>query len=268
MVKVTTEDQVSTLAGKLLEIDGVSQETLPGVWEKVLCRNFEKCGNQAEEDHAYCTDCYFKWRKEQVEQKDCETKLLRVNVQERLEKARGFYVRYYKREDSEGWPKEVRKAFLAAEAAIAEGDRRVLEAVNENNPNPGLFRVVRFHYFNACNHLAVARYHSARISAKGILKGLPDSVQRQLRDAMRKAKGEMREVDKLKGYKKTRQLQNAARAMCDVLSAARKERLSPNEGDAESSCGEGAVIGDFLSDDQVRKLNHQHRRRQDKTRKR
>ena len=267
MVKVTTEDQVSTLAGKLLEIDGVSQETLPGVWEKVLCHNFEKCGNQAEKDYDYCADCHLKWRREQVEQKDCETKLLRVSVQKRLKKAQEFYARYYKREDSERWPKEVRKAFLAAEAAIAEGDRRVLEAVNENNPNPGLFRVVRFHYFNACNYLAVARYHSARISAKGVLKGLPDFAQRQLQDAMREAKEAMCEADKLKGYKKSRQLQYAARAMRDVLTAARKERPSPSEGDAESSCSEGPVIGDFFSEDQIRKLNRQDRRRQARTRK-
>lgn len=267
MAGVIIEGQVGTLAGKLLEIDGVSQETLPGVREKVLCHNFEKCGNQAEKDYDYCADCHLKWRREQVEQKDCETKPLRVSVQERLKGAQEFYTRYYKSKDSEKWPEEVRKAFLAAKIAIAEGDCRALEAVNENNPNPGLFKVIRFHYFNVCNHLAVASYHSARISTKGVLKGVPDFAQRQLQDAMRKAREVMCEADKLKGYKRTRQLQYAARAMRDVLFAARKEHLSPNEGDAESSCDEGPVIGDFLSKDQIRKLNRQDRRRQARIRK-
>ncbi|GMR19118.1 MAG: hypothetical protein BMS9Abin34_244 [Patescibacteria group bacterium] len=263
----------NALDEKLLEINGVGAKTLPKVRETVLsaladeagktaaeCRNFEKCGNHAEEGHAYCTGCHLKWRKEQISREDRETRPQRVNAQERLKKAHEFYARYYKSGD---WPQEVREAFLAAEAAIAEGDRLALEAMDENDPNPGLFKGVRWNYFQVRNHLSVASYHSARISAKGVLKGLSNFVQRRLQDAMREAEKAMREADELEGYKKTRQLQNASRAMRDALSTARKERTSINKVEADDFYG-GPAIGDFLSDDQVRKLNRQHKRREQK----
>ncbi len=266
---------------KLLEINGVGEKTLPKVRETVLsaladeaekaadgkCHNFKKCGNESEEGHAYCANCYLKWQKERFEREDRETRPLRVNAQERLEKAGGFYTRYYKSEDPQEWPEEVRKAFLAAEVAIAEGDRQAVEASNKDNLNPGLFTVARFHYFRVRNYLAVAGYHSARISAKGVFKGLPSFAQRKLQDAMTEAEKAMRKADKLEGYPKTRQLQAVARTMRNVLSAARKERTSLNREGAESFYGgEGAAIGDSLSDDQINKLNRQHKRRQAKAR--
>ena len=266
---------------KLLEINGVGEKTLPKVRETVLsaladeaekaadgkCHNFRKCGNEAEEGHDYCANCHLKWQKERFEREDRKTRPIRVNVQERLEKGRGYYVNYYNDEDPAKWPEKVRVDFLAAVAAIAEGDRQALEAANKDNLNPGLFQVARFHYFQVQNHLAVASYHSARISAKGVLKGLSNFAQRKLQDAMREAEKAMRKVgiDKLEGYAKTRQLQATARAMRDVLSAARKERHSMSKVKADDFYG-GAAIGDFLSDDQVKKLNRQHKRRQAKAR--
>jgi hypothetical protein len=256
---------------RILGLKGVGEKTLPSVRGKVLsavadaktanCHNFKKCGNQAEAGHEYCSECHLTWRRKQVSQEDRDTRPLRVNVQEQLDKDRGFYVRYYKDEKPAKWPQEVRDAFLTAEAAIAEGDRLALEAVSEGDPNPGLFRVARWNYFQVRNHLAVAQYHQTRISTEGVLNGLSNFAQRQLGEAMAEAEKAMRAAEKLDGYKKTRQLQDAARAMLRVLSSARKERDSMKKVKAGDFYG-GAAIGDFLSDDQVKKLNRQHKRSQ------
>ncbi len=259
---------------KLLEINGVGEKTLPKVRETVLsaladetspaCRNFDKCGNEAEEGHAYCANCYRKWQKEQVSEEDRETRPKRLNSAERLEKACGFYVSYYKDEDPQEWPQEVREAFLAAQLALTEGDSKAKEAANEDDPNPGLFKVARWHYFQVRNHLAIASYHSSRISAKGVLKGLSNFARRQLEEAMGDAEKAMVKAGALEGYKKTRQLQVASRVMRDALNAARKEKASMNKPKAAEfygGVGEGAVIGDSLSEDQLKDLERLHRRK-------
>lgn len=270
-------DQFKGLEGEaldkeLLKISGVGPKTLPTVRDEVLsaladaetanCRNFDKCGNEAEPGHKYCTDCHLEWRRQQVSQEDRETRPLRVNVQERLEKAHGFYARYYRSEDTAEWPEEVRDAYLAAEAAIAEGDRLALEATSEDDPNPGLFKGARWNFFQVRNHLAVAEFHQARISAKGVLKGLSNFAQRRLEEGIAEAEKAFKAADKLDGYKQTRQLQDAARAMRNVLSAARKERNSMNRVEAGDFWGGGgASIGDLLSDDQAKNLNRQYKRK-------
>lgn len=229
------------------------------------CRNFSKCGNQAEEDYPYCVECHFKWRTKEAKRKDGETRPLRASVEKWLESARRFYARYYQSDKPAKWKDEVRESFAAAEAALAEGDRFAREAMDRENPSPWLFKVARAHFYLVKNHLSTAEYHSARISIKGLLKGVPNYAQKKVRAAMKGAEESFAAAEGLSGRKLTRQLATAASAMQKARSAAQKERDRLNKADPRDFYGKhgkhGRAIGDQISEEQLKELDDLDRRR-------
>lgn len=202
--------------------------------EAQQCVNFQRCGNMATQGNKYCGSCHLEWRQSSVKREDAETRPLRAETAEAISRVRQNFARYYRSEDLAKWPEEVRTAIQAAETALAEGDGKALAGSDSSDPNPGLFQVARGIYFSAKNHLSVAEYHSSRISLQGVLKGIPGFVAREIRKDMEKAEKEFAAASDLSGFKKTRQLRNAAWAMRDVLASARKERKSLQAGDAKS----------------------------------
>jgi len=226
------------------------------------CENFNRCGNTASQGHEYCDSCHLEWRQSKVKTEDANTRPLRAELAQSLSRSKENLARYYKSEDSAKWPKEVRAAIQTAEAALVEGDQKALEGSNPKDPNPGLFSVARGIYFAAKNELSVAEYHSFRISLQGVLKGVPGFVARDLRKELEGVEKTFALADKMSGYKKTRQLRQAARDMRSLLYKARKERDSLQKGDAENfysaasdSDSSGAAIGDILTETVVEELS-------------